>query len=363
MSKRLFLAVGIVYFVATLYMAMTIPISPHEAESLYLKKSIDTFLMNLCYPYLEGFIAFRLPYYLFGVLNLFLFWELSRYYYKTSQERYIATTLFILLPGIVTSMILVNISVVVIAWVLIFLNAYHKNWSIVQSIALIVLLFVHDSAIVFFISLAIYGYFRDKKYLLVVALLLVMMALWMGEYLEIGGLPRGHFATIFGLYIAIFSPFVFVYFCYTLYRLYHEKKHDIVWYIASMGLLFSFLLSIRQQVIVTEFSPYILIGSIFLYRVYSESLKVRLKIYQTTYKKVFLFTLTTLLLGTMSIFLHRPLFWLFEDKSRHFAYAIYEPYWLAQALKAQNIHCYDTKFIKKAAQLQYYEIPPCASRN
>ncbi len=347
MTKVLFLAIGIIYLVTTFYMVMTIPISPHEAESLYLKESIDTFLMNLWYPYLEGFIAFRLPYYLFGVLNIFLFWELSRYYYKTSQERYIATTLFILLPGIVTSMILVNISVVVIAWVLIFLNAYHKNWPIVQSIALIVLLFVHDSAIVFFISLAIYSYFRDKKYLLVVTLFLVGMALWLGEYLEIGGLPRGHFTTIFGLYAAIFSPFVFVYFCYTLYRIYHEKKHDIVWYIASSGLLFSFLLSIRQQVIVTEFSPYILIGSIFLYRVYSESLKVRLRVYQKTYKRAFLFTLTTLLLGTMSIFLHRPLFWLFEDKSRHFAISTAMIQNLSKKLPSCNI----TKFLRAVPKI------------
>ncbi|MBN2825040.1 MAG: hypothetical protein JXQ76_06955 [Campylobacterales bacterium] len=362
MSKASFFAVGFIYSVATLYLAMTIPISPHEAETLYHKESIDHFLMHLFIPYLDGFIAFRLPYYLFGILNIFLFFELSRYYYKTLRERYIATTLFIILPGVVTSVILVNISVVVISWLLIFLISYHKNWSVLQITSLIVLLFVHESAIIFFISLAIYSYFRKKWYLFWIVLLLIGMTLYLGEYLEIGGIPRGHFVAIFGLYAAIFSPFVFVYFCYALYRLYHEKKHDIVWYIAATGLLFSFLLSIRQQVIITEFSPYILIGSIFLYRVYSESLKVRLKVYQRTYKRIFIFTLLTLLIGTLSIFLHRPLFWLFEDKSRHFAYTIYEPYWLSEELKSKNIDCYDTKFIKKAAQLQYYGITSCSSK-
>jgi hypothetical protein len=358
MSQAFFGVILFFYLIATLYVAFTTPISPHEAYTFFYKDNFDHFLMHLFDPYLEGFIAFRLPVYLFGVLNILLYYQLSKFYFKEISDRYWVTVIFIVLPGVIASMVLVNISVVVISLVLLFLVGYHQKWLLLQIISMGVLLFVHDSAVIFFVSVLIYSYFREERELLVVTFLLLLVALYMG-YFEIGGRPRGHFLEVFGLYAAIFSPFVFVYFCYSLYRTYYEKKHDILWYIAVVGLLFSLTLSIRQRVTVTEFAPYILIGVFFIYRVYIQSLRVRLQIYQKRYHRVFIFIFVTLLLGSITIVLHKPIFLLFEDKSRHFAYPIYEPYWLAQDLKADKVECYDTKFIKKAAQLQYYGISSC----
>jgi len=358
MSRTSFIAIVMLYVLATLYVVSTTPISPHEAYTLE-RQNIDSFLMHLFEPYFEGFIAFRLPFYLFGLFNIALYYMLSQFYFKNQADRYMATVIFMLLPGVITSMSLVNVSVIVITLVLIFLLAYQNKWWSIAVLAMGVLLFVHKSAIIFFISIAWYAYASKKKELLYVALGAILLSLQF-DLLEIGGKPRGHFIEIFALYAAIFSPFVFVYFCYSLYRIYYEKKHDIIWYIAAVGLVFSLILSIRQRITITEFSPYILVGSIFLYRVYSDSINVRLKIYQKRYKRLFYITMATLVLGSATIIFHQTLFMFFEDKQKHFAYSIYEPYWLAQELKAKNCYCYDTKVANKSAQLRYYGIKSCS---
>lgn len=357
MSRTSFILFTLGYVIATLYVAITTPISPHEAYTLYYEDNLDHNLMLFGLTYIDGFFGFRWVFYLFGLLNIALYYYLSSFYFKNIAERYISTMIFMFLPGVITSITLVNISVIVITLVLFFLIAYKQGWLAFELIAMTVLLFVHDSAVIFFISIALYGYFVKEKRVFSAALVFSILALWIGE-LEIGGRPRGHFLEIFGLYAALFSPFVFVYFCYSLYRVYYKKKHDIIWYIATVGLLFSSILSIRQRVSITEFAPYILLGVIFIYKVYSESLKVRLKIYQTKYKRIFMTVFVTLILGSMTIIFHQALFIFFDDRSKHFAYSIYEPYWLSQELKSKNILLYDTKFIKKRAQLQYYGIYP-----
>jgi len=359
MSKTFF-GLTLFYLVATLYVAATTPISPHEAYTFYYKDTLDSFLMHLGYQDAELFISFRTVFYIFGVVNIFLYYYLSQFYFKTLEDRYISTAIFMFLPGVIASMVLVNISVVVISLVLLFLVAYHKNWIIIEFFSMIVLLFVHDSAVIFFISIALYSYLSKEKERFFIALIFIIVSLYIGNF-EIGGRPRGHFLEIFGIYAAIFSPFVFVYFCYSLYRLYYEKKQNITWYIATVGLLFSLILSIRQRVTVTEFAPYILIGVIFIFKVYSESLRIRLKIYQKRYRNIFIFSVMTLMLGSFTIIFHQSLFIFFEDKSKHFAYNIYEPYWLAQELKLHNINCYDTKIVKKKAQLKFYGFEECSN--
>ncbi|MEA2028437.1 MAG: hypothetical protein U9N49_05630 [Campylobacterota bacterium] len=357
MSKTFF-GLTLFYLAATLYVATTTPISPHEAYTFYNKDTLDSFLMHLGYRDSDLFFSFRIVFYIFGVVNIFLYYYLSQFYFKTLEDRYISTTIFMLLPGVIASMVLVNISVIVISLVLLFLVAYHKKWLALEMFSMIVLLFVHDSAVIFFISIALYSYLSKEKERFLIALAFIIVSLYIGNF-EIGGRPRGHFLEIFGIYAAIFSPFVFVYFCYSLYRLYYEKKHDITWYIATIGLLFSLILSTRQRVTVTEFAPYILIGVLFIFKVYSQSLRIRLKIYQKRYRNIFVFIVVTLMLGSITTILHKPLFIFFDDKSKHFAYNIYQPYWLAQELKSQNVECYDTKIVKQKAQLKFYGIDQC----
>jgi hypothetical protein len=65
---------------------------------------------------------------------------------------------------------------------------------------------------------------------------------------DIGGYPTGHFLDALGVYAAIFSPIVFVYMVYVLYRVYLSKDYDIVWFISTTTLIFSLLLSLRQRV-------------------------------------------------------------------------------------------------------------------
>jgi hypothetical protein len=112
---------------------------------------------------------------------------------------------------------------------------------------------------------------------------------------DIGGHPKGHLIDILGVYFAIFSPFVFIYFIYVLIKSF--KKPSLLWFISTWGLLFSILLSFRQKIKIDDFAPYVIVAIVFMVAVFFSDYRVRLKIFRTSYKFMF-----SLLFGSLILF-------------------------------------------------------------
>jgi len=362
MSRVLFYSFIVFYISAIVYLSATIPIGPHEASVYYTDSDLLYFLTHFFEPYFDNSLAFRTPFVFFGLLNIPLFFHMSRLYFEKIEESYLATSIYLLLPGIITSTILVNIAVLVITFVLFFIIFYEKKIIWGQAFSMLVLLFIHDASIIFFMGLAIFFTIKKDRKLFFISILFLLTSLFFFNGLEIGGRPEGEFLQLFGLYMALFSPLVFLYFFYALYRILLREKKDILWFISFTAFIFSILLSLRQQVDMTDFAPYVIVSVVLMLVSSRKSVYVRLPQFQTAYRLGFNLLFGSLVLSAMVIIFHQLFFTMLDDKSKHFAYPFYEPYWQMLELNEIGQNCYTVSNRKVQYQLKYYGIESCEEK-
>jgi hypothetical protein len=363
MRRELFYSFLLIYTIALVYLASVIPIGSHEATLYYSDTKILYYLTHLFNGVFGNSLDFRFPFVLFGIINIPLFFIMSRLYFSEKEESYLSTMVFALLPGIITSAILVNIAVVVITFVLGFIIFYEKKKLFWQGVTMGALLLIHDASVIFYISLAIYSAFRRDKALFAIAIILTAISLLYFNGLTIKGRPKGEFLELFGLYIALFSPFVFLYFFYAIYRIWLREKKDILWHISFTSFVLSILLSLRQQVNMTDFAPYVIVSVVLMLVTYQKTLKIRLPQFQKWYKRGFILVMISLLLSSSVILFHKSFFYFLDDKRKHFAYDFYEPYWKVKELKEIEQDCYTARNKKVQYQFKYYGVDKCQDRD
>ncbi len=359
MSRTQFYIFILLYVSALFYLAMTLPIGPHEAWVFYEDHGVLGKLAHLCDGCFGNQLEFRLPFILSGMLNIPLFYLMSKAYFSDVEESYLATTIFALLPGIITSAVIINIAVIVITMVLGFIIFYEKGQELFQSFAMILLLFLHDASVIFFIAVAIFSAYKRNKKLFYFSILLSIISLLVFNGLDIGGVPKGKFLELFGLYMVLFSPLVFFYFFYALYRIWLKEKKDILWYISFTAFVFSIFLSFRQRVIMTDFAPYVIVSVVLMLVTYHKTVHVRLPQFQKNYKLGYQIVMGSLILSSLTIIFHALLFYIISDKTKHFAYPFYEPYWISLELREIGQNCYTVKNKRAQYQLHYYGIGEC----
>ena len=359
MKKQYFLLATLFYAIAVFYLAATIPISPHEAKIFYTSNDLLFILMNFGESIIPGVFGLRVFFILFGFISILFFYEFNKRYFSKREDAYLSTFIFMLLPGIVTGSILVNVAIIVLPLVLLFVLLYEKGHFILLPFIMLALFFIHEASIIFFIAVLIYGViYKDKKLAILSGAFLIAFV-YLAKGIEMGGRPSGHFAEIFGLYAAVFSPLVFLYFFYTMYRILLRENKTLLWYISFTALAFSLLLSIRQRISITDFVPYVMIAIPLMLDVYYRSVRVRLPEFQKRYKLGFRVIMLSLFLSVFTILLYQVMFFIVKDHKIYFSNSVYAPYFLAKELKSKGIHCKDTSNLKERYQLQYYNITPC----
>ena len=359
MSRRFFHIFIVFYLSSLYYLATTLPIGPNEAMLYYTDKHILGFLTHLFDDTFLNFLDFRLPFLFFSFINIFLFYNVSQIYFEKKEQSHMATTIFLLLPGIITASVIVNIAVIVITLVLGFIILHEKKQIVWQGVSMLLLLFTHDASLIFFIPVAIFATVKYEKKLLILSVVCSLISLFYFNGLEIDGKPEGRFLELFGLYIALFSPLVFLYFFYALYRIWLREAKDILWYISFTAFIFSIILSLRQQVIMTDFAPYVIVSVVLMLLSYQKTLDVRLPQFQISYKIGYRITLFSLIFFSLMIVFHKSFFYLLDDKSQHFAYPFYEPYWQVKELREIEQNCYTVPSQKVQYQLKYYGMQTC----
>ncbi|MBD3790495.1 MAG: hypothetical protein IE885_09085 [Campylobacterales bacterium] len=359
MKQHYFWFLLFIYIVVVSYLASTLPISPHEAKMLYASHDVTASLMQWGEQHIGGFFGLRLFSFLFGFLSIGLFYQVSRLYLKKEEDIFLATTIFMWLPGLLTAAIQANSAILVIVLVLFFILVYEKGYFVLSLPLMLGLFFVHEASIIFFIALLIYGVVHKDKKLAIITASFLITFVYLAKGISIGGRPSGHFAEIFGLYATVFSPLVFLYFFYAMYRILLREEKTLLWYISFTALVFSLLLSIRQRVYITDFGPYVMIAVVLMIEVFNKSIRVRLPQFQRKYRWGFYTVIAVLIFNTLLIVFHKPIFALMDDPKKHFAYRIYKPYWLMQELRQKGQSCFDTHDERLRYQLRYYGVPSC----
>lgn len=356
-NERVFYTLSVGYFLALALLLWTTPLSPSEAKLFYEGSATPTlWIARTLHHWLPGVLGLRLFPYLLGLINAGLYWSIVRDYFARKEDARFAFFLYLLLPGVIASGILLNEATYAFTMVLLFLGAYRQRILWLQGLALMLLLPSPTATFALYGMIALYGYRKEERALLWLGLFFLLLSLLLGSY-DFRGRPQGHFLELLAVYAALFSPFYFIYFFYALYRVSLEGPRDLHWYIASGALVLSILLSIRQQILIVDFSPYLLAGAMIPVAVYLRSLRVRIRPFQRAYRAAAAFVIFTMILSALLLFLHRPIYRMLGSPHWFFASALYEPYDLAIRLKKTGNFSYPILKKKERRVLKFYGIP------
>ncbi len=143
-------------------------ISYNEAEILNGDFSFLQLLLNSSIMLFgQNDFALRLPMIFLHILSAILLYSISKKYIKVERNRLWLLIIFILLPGVISSAIIVNSAGVILFGLLLFAYVY-ENYSIKYSYWLLFLYMLLDGGFVtLFMGLVFYSlYKKDKKFLL-----------------------------------------------------------------------------------------------------------------------------------------------------------------------------------------------------
>ena len=156
----------------------------------------------------------------------------------------------------------------------------------------------------------------------------------------------------------IFTPIIFIYLFYVLYRRYLTKDIDILWFISTVVFVFSLLLSFRQRVNVEYFAPYLMLALPLVAQTFEHSYRVRLSQFRKKYRLVFVISLALLFVNSSVVFFNKYLYYIVEKPKKHFSYKMHVAKELATELKARDINCISSN--KKMTQrLEFYGVTKC----
>lgn len=339
---------------ALLWLSSTLSISYDEAQSFFNAQDFGGFASRLSVQLFgQNDFALRLPFLLLHLCNTLLMFYLAKGFLKRDTDALFCALLFCLLPGVNAVALLVTNGGIVIALTLI-LCLWVQKYNAIPYWLLLVMAFVDKSFALVFVALIFYGIANKNTRLIVLSLLLFALNMYVYG-LEIGGRPSGYFLDSNGHLLLIFSPLLYLYFLYTLYRYFNAKIKPLMWYIASVSLGFIWLLSLRQRVQMETFAPLLIVGIPLMVSLYFSGLRVRLPQFRARYTIPFLMTFLVLLVLSGTLFLSKPLFVLFPNANEHFASRHFIVKEIAQELKNRGFYRVKTEK-KMQERLRFYGI-------
>lgn len=298
--------------------------------------------------------ALRLPFIFFYIGSAIILYLLTDDYFRLQRDRFISIFIFMLLPGVNSAALLVNESIIVIFGTLLYLYLY-KLREKEHYLLLFLFLFIDNSFAILFLALFFYSLNKKDNTLLFVSLILFGLSMSLYGF-RVDGTPKGYFLDTFAIYATIFSPVLFIYFLYSLYRIGIKWEKDLYWYISITALGLSLLFSLRQKIAIDDFAPFVVISIPIMVRLFIHSLRVRLKEFRTLHYIMIRITLGVLLVSFLLFIFNKSFYLFLKDPESHVANAHYVVKELADELKELNIEGVSTKDMSLALRLKFYGI-------
>lgn len=353
--KYLFYLSLIVISAVLLLTANTLSISYKEALNVFVNTSLLSIITNSSiYIFGQNDLALRVPFLIFYMASAFLMYQVTKDFFKYEIDRLVSVIVFMLLPGLLSASILVNSAIIVTFFTLLYIY-YYKKTNEHSYLLLVLFLFLDNSFAVFFLALFFYSLnIKDNKLLTVS---LIFFGISMAIYgFETGGKPRGFFVDTFGIYASIFSPLIFLYFVYSIYRTAIKETRDIIWYISATSLLFSLVISLRQRVYIEDFAPFVVIFLPYMIRIFMHTYRVRLPQFRYRHKYFAIASLVLLFINVSLTLYNKPIYLFLEKPQKHFAYKYNFVKDLAKELKTNNINYIDSDDGELLLRLKFYGI-------
>lgn len=333
-------------------------ISANEASILYGDVSFLQLLLQLFIMLFgQNDFAIRLPMILFHLASVILLYKISQEYVHLQRNRVWLVAIYMLLPGVLSSAIVINSAGVLIFGLFLLVYMY-KNFHIVYTYFLLLLyLFLDPSFVYMYIAFMLFALYKKDLFLTISSSLLFALSVYMYGF-EAHGLPKGHFLDFIGVYSAIFTPIIFMYVFYILYKRYFTKQIDLIWFLATTAFLISLILSFRQRVSIEHFAPYMILALPLAAENFIHSYRVRLKNFRKRYKLMFSIALAFLVLNYALVLFSKVLYLVIDEPQKNFIYKMDIAKELATLLKSRGISCVQTDNDMKL-RLRFYDINSC----
>lgn len=314
---------------------------PGEAKILYNSSFTVSHYTALFSHYLFGGVfGLRAGFVAVSIIDIYLFYLMIRSRFKKKHDTLITLLLFISLPGMIASSVLVSDSPFAILFTLLLIISVEREKPVLSTFSMMALMFTNTAAFSLYLAISLYSIYKRQNRLFVLSITLFVISVVLEQY-PISGKPEGHFLELFGIYAAVFSPLLFIYYFYSLYRTLLESRRDILWYISFTALSVSLLLSIRQKIHITDFSPYLLVGIPIAVEVYLRSLRVRMRRFQLKYRLAMYIVVFTLVISSFVLILNRPIYYLSKENRAFFITPVYKVYEKAMNLVDGGNNCYN----------------------
>ena len=343
-------------FVFLLYAANSLSISYNEAEIFFEKTSLLGYILKASVYLLgQNDFALRVVMIAFHILSVILMYKVSKFYIKFEFDRLIAVLLFVLLPGTIASALIVNNAGICIALALFCIYLFHIRSKILFIAFFCLSFFIDGDFLIFYVGFFIFALYRRKPPLAWLSAILFLLTLYFFGF-DTNGRPSGHFIDTFGIFAAVFSPFIFIFFVYTIYRIWVKEKKDLLWFIAICSFCFCMIASVRQRLELEQFLPFCVIATPLMVRLFFNSYRVRLPKFRRGYKICTIFVMLFLTLNWTAIVFNQILYLFLEDPTKHFIYKFDVAKELASKLKAAGVEEVATDNERLALRLKFYGI-------
>lgn len=281
---------------------------------------------------------------IFYSLSVLLLYLLTANYFTKEVDRFISTIIFALLPGLNSAALIINESMIIIFCILLYLYLY-KLTKKHNLYLLFLFLFIDNSFAIFYLSLFFYAIYKKDNLMVIVTLLLFGLSMSLFGF-DTGGKPKGHFVNTLAIYASIFSPLLFFYFAYAMYKISFKGTKSIYWFVSVTAFGFSLLFAFRQKIDIANFAPYVVIAIPMMVKLFMHSYRVRLRQFRTYHKLGANLVLIVLIVNFLLLHFNKPLYIILENPQKHFAHDYHFAMDVAKKLKnlgINGVYCEDDK--------------------
>ncbi|MHC3995801.1 hypothetical protein ACXWTF_13325 [Thiomicrolovo sp. ZZH C-3] len=334
----LFLLLGIDAAIL-LFEASSLSLTYHGARLLYdYEPSVMTrIIQGSIALFGQNDVALRLPMIVMNLASALLLYKVAKPYGRHARERVWLVAVFLLLPGVISSSLLVDEAALVTLGLFLYLFL-EQRFGRRADLLLPLLALIDVAFALLFIGLAVQAY-RVQRHRYLGAYLLLTVVTVSAWGFNTGGVPQNQFLDMMGLYAAVFTPVVFVYLVYVLYRRYVTGQAELLCAVAATALVLSLLLSFRQRIEIEQFAPFLMAALPLGMQTFYHSYRVRLRPFRKRYRLLFTLAMGLLVLNAGAVFFNKAAYLFIDDPSRYFAYRTHIAKELADALKARDIAC------------------------
>jgi hypothetical protein len=342
-------------FILLFKASYSLSISYKEALNVFVNHSVLSLITNSSIYILgQNDIALRFPFILFYVFSVILMYKITENYFRYEKDRYISIVIFMILPGVLSASLLVNSAIVVIFFTLLYIF-YYKKYNQHSYFLLLLFLFIDNSFAILYLALFFYSLKEKNNKLLYFSLALFFISMYMYGF-STSGKPRGFLVDTFAIYATVFSPFLFLYFLYTIYRIGIKEDRTLIWYISTTALISSLIFSFRQRIYIEDFAPYVVIFLPLMLKTFFHAYRVRLKEFRTNYNILAGLVVLMLSINVILTFINKPLYLILPNSTKHFVYQYHFIKELAEELSKRDIKSITTDNEELALRLKFYNI-------